>query len=111
MPIATSFVQVLRRPLESALAAPVAMVHEPTAMDGPPVMEGLLERVEHEAGMSCPADPPAHDPSRVGIDHEGDVNEAGPGRDVGEVRDHSTFGRGARNWRFSDPAGTVRTCR
>jgi hypothetical protein len=33
------------------LAAPVAMVHEPDAMDWPPIMQGLLQRVEHEAGV------------------------------------------------------------
>jgi hypothetical protein len=56
-------------------------------MDGLSVMKGLLQCVEHEAGMGCPTDPPAHDPSCVGIDYKGDVDEAGPGRDVGEVRD------------------------
>src|SRR5215207_10280893 len=63
------------------------MVHESAAMDGSPIMEGLLKRIEHEAGMGRSTDPPTYDPSRVGIDHKGDVNEAGPGRDVGEVRD------------------------
>ena len=58
------------------LAAPVAYVHEPAAMDGPPVMQRLLQCVEHEAGMGRPADPPAHDTAGIGIDHKGDVNEA-----------------------------------
>ncbi len=56
-------------------------------MDGPSVQEGLLQCVEHEAGTGRPADPPAHDAAGLGIDDEGNVNEAGPGRDVGEVRD------------------------
>ena len=29
--------------------------------------------------------PPAHDPAGIGVDDEGDVDEAGPGRDIGEV--------------------------
>ena len=49
--IATSSVKVLRRPLESALTASVTVMHEPAAMEGPPVMQSLLQRVEHEAGV------------------------------------------------------------
>lgn len=33
------------------LATSVAMVHEPAAMDRPSIMQGLLERIEHEASM------------------------------------------------------------
>ena len=29
--------------------------------------------------------PPADDPAGIGIDDKGDVDEAGPGRDIGEV--------------------------
>jgi hypothetical protein len=29
--------------------------------------------------------PPAHDPSSIGVDDKGDVDEAGPGCDIGEV--------------------------
>ena len=36
------------------LAASVAVMHEPAAMDGPPIMEGLLQRIEHEARMRRP---------------------------------------------------------
>jgi hypothetical protein len=46
---------------------------------------GLLQRVEHEAGVSCAGDTPPDDAPRQGIDEEGDVNEAGRGGDVGEV--------------------------
>ena len=73
----------MRRTFESALATPVAVVHEPAAMDGLSAMKGLLQCIEYEAGMGGPADPPAHDPSCVGIDYKGDIDEAGPGRDVG----------------------------
>jgi hypothetical protein len=30
------------------------MVDQPAAMNGPPIMEGLLQCVEHEARMRCP---------------------------------------------------------
>jgi hypothetical protein len=49
--IATSNFRVLRRPFESALAASVAVMHEPATMRRPPVMESLLERIENEARM------------------------------------------------------------
>jgi hypothetical protein len=37
--------------------------------------------------MGHPAYPPSDDPSRKGIDDKGDIDEARPGRDVGEVGD------------------------
>ena len=77
------------------------MVHEPAAMHGPPVMEGLLQCVEHEAGMGRPADPPAHNAAGIGIDDKGNVNEAGPARDIGEVRDPQHVRPRARNRRFT----------
>ena len=35
--------------------------------------------------MRRPAYPPADDPAGIGVDDEGDVDEAGPGRHIGEV--------------------------
>jgi hypothetical protein len=35
------------------LAAVVAVVHEPAAMNGSPIMESLLQCIEHEARMCC----------------------------------------------------------
>src|SRR5262245_27838804 len=67
------------------LAASIAVVHEPTAMARAPIMEGLLQRIQYKAGMRRTGSPPAHDAPGVGIDHEGDIDEAGPGCDVGEV--------------------------
>src|SRR3954453_4820545 len=87
---------VLRRPFESALAAPVAVVHEPATMDRPPIMQGLLQRIEHEARMRRARGPPAHDPAGIGVDHEGDVDKAGPGRDIGEVGEPENV----RPWRL-----------
>jgi hypothetical protein len=56
------------------------VVHEPTAMDGLAVVNGLLECIEREADVCRPRDPPADDATGVGVDDEGDVDEAGPGR-------------------------------
>ena len=39
------------------LAAPVAVMDEAAAMDRPPVMERLLQGIQHEAGMRGPAEP------------------------------------------------------
>src|SRR3954447_23443018 len=69
------------------LHPPIAMVHETATLDGPARVQGLLERVEHEAGVRRPAHPPADDATGIGIDHEGHVDEARPGRHVGEVGD------------------------
>jgi hypothetical protein len=63
------------------------MVHETATLDGSALVQGLLKRVEHEAGVRRPAHPPADDAPGISIDHEGHVDEANPGRDIGEVRD------------------------
>jgi hypothetical protein len=42
---------VLRRPVESALAPPIAMVNELIRPHGSAVIERLLKSVEHEAGL------------------------------------------------------------
>ena len=56
-------------------------------MNGATLVKSLLKSIQHEAGMSRPAHPPADDPPSRGIDHEGDVDEARPGADIGEIRD------------------------
>ena len=35
------------------LAASVTVMHQPTAMQRPPVMQSLFQRVEHEARVRC----------------------------------------------------------
>ena len=40
--------------MRDVLAASVAVVHEPAAMDGPSFMEGLLQSIEHEARVRRP---------------------------------------------------------
>ncbi len=63
------------------------MMNEPGAPNGPALVQGLLQRVEHEAGMGRARHPPAHDAARIGVDHESHIDEARPGRDVGEIGD------------------------
>src|SRR4051795_2882516 len=77
---------VLRRPLESALAAAVAMVHQSRPLKRTPVIECLFESIENEAGFGRSRRPPADDPPGKDVDDEGDVDEALPGRDIGEIR-------------------------
>src|SRR3954451_2720295 len=79
------FVQVLQRPLESALHPAITVMDEATAPDGPALMQGLLQRVQHEAGMSRAGDTPADDTARKDVDDEGDIDETGPRRDVGKI--------------------------
>ena len=85
--IATSFIRVLRRPIESALDAAVAVVDEAGAAHRLPGMQRLLQGIEDEARFRAPRHPPADDAPGIGVDDEGDVDEARPGGDVGEVGD------------------------
>lgn len=68
-------------------------MHEAATVDRSSLVQGLLQRVEHEAGMGRPRHPPTNDPPSIGVDDEGDIDEARPGRDIGEVRDPEPVGR------------------
>ena len=57
------------------------------AVNGLSIVQGLIERIENEAGVGGRGDPPADDPPRKGVDDEGDIDEARPGGDIGKVAD------------------------
>jgi hypothetical protein len=42
---------VLRRPIESALGSAVAMVNQAALMGRATIVDGLLQRIQHELGM------------------------------------------------------------
>jgi len=42
------------------------------------IMQRLLQRIEHEAGMGRPANPPTNDLAGIDVDHERDINEPTP---------------------------------
>ncbi len=48
---------------------------------------GHLERVEHELGTHVRCELPPDDPSAVAVEDEGEVDEAVPCSDVGEIGD------------------------
>ena len=64
-------------------------------------MQSLLQGVEHEARMRRSRHAPANDAPRVGIDDEGDVDEARPGRDIGEVGEPQRIRAPALNCRLT----------
>ena len=66
----------------------IAVMDQPTAMDGLPRMKRLFQGIEDKAGMGCcPAHLPADDAASIGVDDKGDMDEAGPSGHVGKVRD------------------------
>src|SRR6202020_1252422 len=93
LPMGSSSRRLLNRSTHSSVAASTGWVHEPASLHGPPIMESLFQSVQDETGMRRPAHPPADDPAGIGDDDKGDIDEAGPGRDVGEVGDTSHFRR------------------
>jgi hypothetical protein len=46
-------------------------------------MKRLFQRIEYEARMGRPAHAPADNTPGVGIDDEGDIDEARPGGNIG----------------------------
>src|SRR4051794_32339687 len=86
---------------------------EPAALNGSALVQSLFQRVEDKAGMGGPADLPADDPSGEGVDDEGHVDEALPGRDVGEILSaNCTATRsGARSAALSEQEGSAMSLR
>lgn len=64
-------------------------------MNGTPIMKCLLQGIEDEPGMCCPAHPPADDAASEGVDHEGHIDETLAGGDVGGIRNPEPVGRGS----------------
>ena len=77
-----------RQPLgvlyQKILASTVAVMDGPGAPERPPVMDGLLQRIEHKARVGGAACPPPRDAPGKDIDDGGRANEARPCGDAGE---------------------------
>src|SRR5258708_37922340 len=82
----TGFGQALGVFDREVLAASITMMNKASSMQRPPVMQSLLESIEHEAGMCGSRNTPADDAPGEGIDDKGDVDEARPGCDVRQIR-------------------------
>src|SRR5215212_11371717 len=79
---------VLRRHVESALTARVAMRDQPVQAGGAVLdasEEGLLDGVEDQVGGHRPGGPPPKDSATVGIDDKRHVDEPHPGWDIGKI--------------------------
>jgi len=72
----------LRRPVESALAALVAVVND---VAGAALRDGHVQRREHQFGIDALSYRPAHHPTAPDIEHDRQVHESGPGRHEGDI--------------------------
>ena len=61
-------------------------MNEVIPAEGASFVKRLLKSIQNEAGLSGPRYAPTDDPPSEDIDHEGNVDEALPSCDVGEVR-------------------------
>ena len=80
------------------------------ALCRPAGMQGLLQRVEHEARRLRTADLPADDTPSEDVDDKGNIDHTAPGAHIEPVlgldprmksETQSRFGAGAWNWRFT----------
>jgi hypothetical protein len=78
-------IEVLRRPVESALAAGVGVLDQPVEPGLPAGPHGQLERLERQIGAHVPGERPTDDPAAEHIDDQREVGEPNPGPDVGQV--------------------------
>ena len=68
------------------ILAAIAVVHKARERIAAARVDRLFQRVEDEVRAHRGGHPPADDAPREHIDDEGDIDEPGPGRHVGEVR-------------------------
>ena len=52
---------------------------------GPPLLKGHVESIQHELGHQVGGHGPSHDSATPRIEHDCQIQEAGPGGDVGDV--------------------------
>ncbi len=68
------------------LAASVAVMNQAGLSNRPAILESLLQGIQDKVCMGGAGDPPSDDPPGEGVDHEGHVDKASPGGDIGEIR-------------------------
>jgi hypothetical protein len=75
--------KVLRRPVESALAAVIGMVHQ--AGGRLALADGHIEGVQDQFGAQVVGHRPAHDPAGEAVQHHGQVQPALVGALLGDI--------------------------
>jgi hypothetical protein len=81
--------KALGRPVETALAALVAVMDDAFR---PARCDGHIERVEHDTGLQVVAERPADDPTRPGVEIDGEKEEARRGWNERDVRHPEPIG-------------------
>ena len=56
------------------------MMDQSALLNRPSIMQSLLESIENGGRLGGPRDPPSHDVISEGVDDEGDIDIALPGR-------------------------------
>src|SRR4051794_33880591 len=93
--------------IETYCTPRIAVMDEAAAPDGPTLVQSLLQRVQHEAGVSRAGDTPADNAPREDVDDKGDIDETGPRRDVGKIG----HPQGVRTRRFEWPIDAIERTR
>jgi hypothetical protein len=88
----TSVIEVLRRPVESALRPVVGVTDRGVVLGGSAPPERHLEGIDDELGPDVIGDRPADDASAEGVEDDGDVDLAGVGGVLGDVGDPQLVG-------------------
>src|SRR4051812_16727666 len=63
----------------------ITVMDEAAAPDGPALVQGLLQRVPHKAGVRRAGDTPADDTPRKDVDDAGDIDKTGPRCEAGNL--------------------------
>src|SRR5262245_42899675 len=76
--------RLLRRPVESTLATLIGVMNH---LGRVPLRERHVEGSEDELGAQMRFHGPTDDATTPGIEHHGEIQDAGPRRDISNVRD------------------------
>src|SRR5882724_5846944 len=103
--IATPFGAVLRRLVESTLPALIRVMNH---RGRSALRDGHVERGQDELGAEMGFHRPADDAATPRVEHDGEIQEAGPRRDVRDVRDPQPIGAGRRELAVDEIRGRPR---
>jgi hypothetical protein len=84
--------QSLAVPDGNVLRTPIAVMNKGVATVRLPVIQSLLQRIEHKVCPQGAALTPTHNPTRIHVNHKGHVLLALPRRNVREVRHPQLIG-------------------
>jgi hypothetical protein len=104
----TSVIKVLRRPVESALAASIRMNDQSWGRS--PLLDRHVQRITNQLGSHARGHGPANDSTGLQVYYDSQVQPSRAGEDVRNIRSSAVFGATELKCRSSTFAATGKLC-